>query len=108
MEITGVTLVNIFDASFFGNLLTALCFGVLTIQGSSYYHAFPNDGRGVKLVVAFLWALEAFQLACCTWSLYWWFVTNYNNPLALRWSTWCVSGVSRPLTTPFPNDPFYP
>ncbi|KAF9513675.1 hypothetical protein BS47DRAFT_1382326 [Hydnum rufescens UP504] len=73
---------NIFSGSFFGNLLTAICFGVLTIQTSSYYHAFPNDGRSVKLVVGFLWTLEAFQLACVTGSLYGWFVTNSHDPLA--------------------------
>ncbi|KAF9510890.1 hypothetical protein BS47DRAFT_1364220 [Hydnum rufescens UP504] len=26
--------------------------------------------------------------ACCTKSLYWWFVTNYRNPLALQQSPW--------------------
>ncbi|KAF9512075.1 hypothetical protein BS47DRAFT_1345873 [Hydnum rufescens UP504] len=76
------TQTNIFGGSFIGNHLTALCFGVLTIQTSSYYHAFPNDGRWVKLVVGFLWILEAFQLACVTQSLYSSFVTNYDNPLA--------------------------
>ncbi|KAF9513408.1 hypothetical protein BS47DRAFT_1382503 [Hydnum rufescens UP504] len=83
-----VTRVNVFGGSFFGNLLTALCFGVLTVQTSSYYHAFPNDRRPVKLVVAFLWTLQAFQLVCVTWSLYWWLVINYRNPLVLGWATW--------------------
>ncbi|KAF9509147.1 hypothetical protein BS47DRAFT_1488091 [Hydnum rufescens UP504] len=105
VEIMNVTLVNLFGGAFFGNLLTALCFGVLTIQTSSYYHAFPNDGRPVKLVVGFLWALEAFQLACCTRSLYWYIITNYNNPLALGWSTWefsmyQVSGLCTSVTVP--------
>jgi len=53
---------NILHGSFIGNLLTAVCFGVLTIQTSTYYHAFPNDRRPVKLVVTLLWPLEGFQL----------------------------------------------
>ncbi|KAF9510608.1 hypothetical protein BS47DRAFT_54287 [Hydnum rufescens UP504] len=88
MVIINVAHVGPLGGSFFGTLLIALCFGVLTIQTSSYYHAFPNDGRSVKLVVAILWTLEAFQLVCCTRSLYWWFVTNYHNSLALEWAPW--------------------
>ncbi|KAF9506661.1 hypothetical protein BS47DRAFT_1352550 [Hydnum rufescens UP504] len=88
MEIMKGALLNVFGGTFFGNLLTAVCFGVLTIQISSYYHAFPNDGRPLKMVVGFLWALEGFQLACVTQSLYWWFVKNYHNPLALARATW--------------------
>ncbi|KAF9514245.1 hypothetical protein BS47DRAFT_1392661 [Hydnum rufescens UP504] len=49
MVVINATRVNILGGSFFGNLLTALCFGVLTIQTSSYYHSFPNEGRLVKL-----------------------------------------------------------
>ncbi|KAF9504506.1 hypothetical protein BS47DRAFT_670498 [Hydnum rufescens UP504] len=79
---------NIFHGPFIGNILTSVCFGVLTIQTFSYYHAFPNDRRPVKLVVALLWPLEAFQLVCVTQSLYQWFVNNYPNPLALHRVTW--------------------
>ncbi|KAF9514744.1 hypothetical protein BS47DRAFT_837842 [Hydnum rufescens UP504] len=88
MEIISVTPVNILGGSFLGILLTALCFGVLTIQTSCYYHAFPNDGRPVKLAVGLLWTLEAFQLACSTQSLYRLSIANYNNPLALEWGAW--------------------
>ncbi|KAF9513486.1 hypothetical protein BS47DRAFT_971241 [Hydnum rufescens UP504] len=55
---------------------------------STYYHAFPNDRRPLKLAVAFLWTVDALQLACVSRSLYWWFVINYSNPLALGWATW--------------------
>ncbi|KAF9511111.1 hypothetical protein BS47DRAFT_1347152 [Hydnum rufescens UP504] len=80
--------VNILGGSFVGSLLTALCFGVLTIQTSRYYHTFPDDRRPVKLVVGLLWTFEAFQLACCTQSLYRLSVTNYYNPVALERGTW--------------------
>ncbi|KAF9517119.1 hypothetical protein BS47DRAFT_1359875 [Hydnum rufescens UP504] len=72
---------NTFGGTFIGDVLAAVCFGVLTIQTASYYHAFPNDKRPLKLAVGFL-------CACVTQSLYWWFVTNYNNPLALQRATW--------------------
>ncbi|KAF9504827.1 hypothetical protein BS47DRAFT_1386147 [Hydnum rufescens UP504] len=73
---------------FSGSLLSTLLFGVLTIQTSSYYRAFPNDGRAVKLVVGFLCVVEAFQLVCSTQSLYRWVITNYYNPAALKHATW--------------------
>ncbi|KAF9512081.1 hypothetical protein BS47DRAFT_1383140 [Hydnum rufescens UP504] len=88
MAIMKGTLLHVFGGSFFGNLLTAFCFGVLTAQTSSYYHTFPNDATPLKLVVGFLWALDAFQLACVTQSLYWWFVKNYYNPVSLSSATW--------------------
>ncbi|KAF9505108.1 hypothetical protein BS47DRAFT_573112 [Hydnum rufescens UP504] len=88
MGIANVTQVNILAGSFVGILLTALCFGVLTVQTSTYYNTFPNDARPVKLVVGLLWALEAFQLASCTQSVYRFSVANYNNPSALDSGTW--------------------
>ncbi|KAF9506674.1 hypothetical protein BS47DRAFT_391480 [Hydnum rufescens UP504] len=75
---------HIVGGSFSGGL-SALCFGVLTVQTSSYYRTFSNDGRSVKPVV---WTLEAFQLICSTQYLYWCMVTNYQNPLALNQVTW--------------------
>ncbi|KAF9512070.1 hypothetical protein BS47DRAFT_1103796 [Hydnum rufescens UP504] len=80
--------VNALGGTIVGNLLTALCFGVLSIQIYSYYCAFPNDTRLLKLVVAFLWTLEAFQLVCGTQSLYWWVGANYGNRLASGDGTW--------------------
>ncbi|KAF9511104.1 hypothetical protein BS47DRAFT_1202392 [Hydnum rufescens UP504] len=88
MEEVNVTAVDILGGLFIGDLLTALCFGIMTIQTSTYYRSFPNDGRLVKLAVCFLWVLGAFQLACVTRSLYWWLVTNSHNPLALGRVTW--------------------
>ncbi|KAF9507060.1 hypothetical protein BS47DRAFT_349825 [Hydnum rufescens UP504] len=89
----GIAQGEILAGTFFGNLLTALGFGILTIQTSNYYHAFPKDGRPVKLAVAFLWISGAVQLlvfpfACCTWSVYWWFVINFRNRLALERGSW--------------------
>ncbi|KAF9511107.1 hypothetical protein BS47DRAFT_1202719 [Hydnum rufescens UP504] len=60
----------------------------MTIQTSTYYRSFPTDGRLVKLAVCFSWILGAFQLACITRSLYWWMVTNSNNPVALGQVPW--------------------
>ncbi|KAF9511583.1 hypothetical protein BS47DRAFT_1159808 [Hydnum rufescens UP504] len=88
MAIMDVSQVNILAGSFVGILLTALCFGVLTVQTSTYYNAFPNDARPLKLAVGLLWVLQAFKLACSTQTVYRWSVANCNNPSALEWETW--------------------
>ncbi|KAF9507212.1 hypothetical protein BS47DRAFT_341250 [Hydnum rufescens UP504] len=88
MAIMDASEVNILAGSFVGILLTASCFGVLTVQTSTYYNAFPNDARPLKLAVGFLWVLQAFQLASCTQSVYRWSLANYNNPSSLDWGTW--------------------
>ncbi|KAF9511607.1 hypothetical protein BS47DRAFT_1346626 [Hydnum rufescens UP504] len=83
-----VTQVNILAGSFVGILLTALCFGVLTVQTSTYYNAFPNDARPVKLAAYYWPALCTLYSACSTQTSYRWSVVNYNNPSALEWGTW--------------------
>ncbi|KAF9511589.1 hypothetical protein BS47DRAFT_1383373 [Hydnum rufescens UP504] len=117
MAIMDVRQVNILAGSFVGILLTALCFGVLTVQTCTYYNAFPNDARPLKLAVGLLWVLQAFQLlvspfgalqlfpgnnvetcywptpctlysACCTQTVYRWSVANHNNRSALEWGSW--------------------
>ncbi|KAF9505104.1 hypothetical protein BS47DRAFT_573087 [Hydnum rufescens UP504] len=88
MAIMDASQVNILAGSIVGIPLTALCFGVLTVQTSTYYNAFPNDARPLKLAVGFLWVLQAFQLACCTQTVYRWSVANYNNPSALDSGRW--------------------
>ncbi|KAF9519014.1 hypothetical protein BS47DRAFT_1388434 [Hydnum rufescens UP504] len=42
-------LLNLFGGAFFGEVLTTICFGILTVQISSYYRTFPNDGRRLKV-----------------------------------------------------------
>ncbi|KAF9511603.1 hypothetical protein BS47DRAFT_1363737 [Hydnum rufescens UP504] len=81
MAIMDVSQVNILAGLFLGILLTALCLGVLTVQASTYYNAFPNDARPLKLAVGLL-------CASCTQSVYRRSVANHNNPSALDWGTW--------------------
>ncbi|KAF9509657.1 hypothetical protein BS47DRAFT_140719 [Hydnum rufescens UP504] len=81
-------LINLLGGTFFGEVVTAIGFGILTVQISSYYRAFPNDGRLLKVAVGFLWALEAFQLGCVSQYLYGGFIKHYYNPLPLARSTW--------------------
>ncbi|KAF9512072.1 hypothetical protein BS47DRAFT_1363370 [Hydnum rufescens UP504] len=109
MERMNATEVNVFGGTIVGNLLATVCFGVLTIQISSYYYAFPNDGRLLKFVVhlrTFPYPLEmrafygifakahngpttwTLYSACGTQALYWRVVTNYGNGLTLGRSTW--------------------
>ncbi|KAF9514206.1 hypothetical protein BS47DRAFT_1392639 [Hydnum rufescens UP504] len=118
MERTSHTPINILGGSFFGNLLTTLGFGVLTIQVSSYYHSFPNDGRPLKLAAFYgenftLIFQGIFLIFCCEglpklfkcWYLlfgalpllpgnnvqtYQWPIpfVNYNSHLTLERATW--------------------
>ncbi|KAF9504507.1 hypothetical protein BS47DRAFT_670593 [Hydnum rufescens UP504] len=46
---------NISHGSFIGNLLTAVCFGVLTIQTSSYYRCLSNRQKAGETV--FIWVV---------------------------------------------------
>ncbi|KAJ7614795.1 hypothetical protein FB45DRAFT_248155 [Roridomyces roridus] len=59
-------------------------YGALSMQTFSYFQKFPKDS------VTSLWFLETLQLIFIGHVLYFWLITNYNNPAALVDSIWCI------------------
>jgi predicted neutral ceramidase superfamily lipid hydrolase len=88
METLEDLLVNVYGGALVGVMLTSIVFGIITVQTYMYYQRFPNDGILTKLMVAFLWSIQAFEVGCTTYALYWYFIKHYGNEFLLVDAIW--------------------
>ncbi|KAJ7250753.1 hypothetical protein C8J57DRAFT_1474861 [Mycena rebaudengoi] len=81
----------------FDDTLGALCvgyviasglFGVMSMQSFNYFQKFVKDTIWLKSLVAFLWIMDTLQLVLIGHVLYYWVITNYDNPRVLAVSVW--------------------
>ncbi|KAJ6485524.1 hypothetical protein C8R45DRAFT_1214296 [Mycena sanguinolenta] len=63
-----------------GVLLSYVLFGVTTTQVYLYSGRFPNDSRGMKLLVAGVWLLELGHVICIGHTLYVLVVSDFGHP----------------------------
>ncbi|KAF7368884.1 hypothetical protein MVEN_00214200 [Mycena venus] len=66
-----------------GVLVSYALFGVTTTQSCLYYSRFPDDSRGLKTLVAFVWFCEFAHAVCIGHGLYTYTISNYGNPQRL-------------------------
>lgn len=84
-----IQLANTFGALFIGVVLAAVLFGVTIVQVFIYFQT--HSGTGItfyKLVVIFLWILDALHLALIVHCVYFYLVINYANISALTEVVW--------------------
>ncbi|KAF8330305.1 uncharacterized protein EI90DRAFT_3124332 [Cantharellus anzutake] len=55
------TFENICGGFLAAGIVSAIVLGVVTVQTSLYYHGYPADPFGVKVVVGFLWYALIYQ-----------------------------------------------
>ncbi|KAJ7906310.1 hypothetical protein B0H13DRAFT_1716324 [Mycena leptocephala] len=63
-----------------GVLISYTLLGVTTTQAYIYYSRFPNDFRGLKYLVAFIWSCELAHAICIADTLYQITVSDYDHP----------------------------
>jgi hypothetical protein len=78
-----INLDNTFGAYLLGTFCSSVLFGVSSLQTFIYYMSYPADRWHLKVMVAFLWMLEAAHTALNMQANYHFLVTNYFNPIAL-------------------------
>ncbi|KAF7293796.1 MYND-type domain-containing protein [Mycena chlorophos] len=66
-----------------GTLCSYVLLGISTVQAYLYYSRFPDDPRGLKFLVAFVWIIEMAHSGVIGNALYTFAVTDYGNPLSL-------------------------
>ncbi|KAG2153058.1 uncharacterized protein EDB93DRAFT_240432 [Suillus bovinus] len=84
-----VDLTDTYGALFIGSILAAMLFGLTTVQAFIYFRT--HAGRWTKfyrLVVLFLWTLDAVQVAATVHCVYYYLVTNFSNIFALATAIW--------------------
>ncbi|KAF7296353.1 hypothetical protein HMN09_01105400 [Mycena chlorophos] len=81
MSSTGAFDPNVFyGALLIGLVLSAVLFGVSTVQVYIYHGRFPDDRVRLKALVAFLWLMEGAHLGMITNLAYTWMVTDFGQP----------------------------
>ncbi|GLB44551.1 hypothetical protein LshimejAT787_1701780 [Lyophyllum shimeji] len=62
-----------------GVMFAIFLLGLVTIQAFTYFRTYPNDPKGIKLLVAVVWALLSAHTLISTFALYRRTVTNYGR-----------------------------
>ncbi|KAG1723227.1 hypothetical protein EDB19DRAFT_1916228 [Suillus lakei] len=82
-------LANTFGALFIGVVVAAILFGVTNVQAFIYFQTHSGTGLTLyKLVVIWLWILDALHLALIVHSVYFYLVINFANVSALTEIVW--------------------
>ncbi|KAH9929264.1 uncharacterized protein B0H18DRAFT_1209996 [Fomitopsis serialis] len=69
-------------------LITAVGYGVTSMQTYQWYRAFPHDPRIIRWVVSSVCVLDTLHIILIMHMIYYYLVTNYDNPDALAESVW--------------------
>ncbi|PPQ72256.1 hypothetical protein CVT26_006983 [Gymnopilus dilepis] len=70
-------------AVFVGFNISCVVFGVLTTQAYVYFQRFPLDRLPYKILVASLWCLELLDQVFIAYSVYFYAIKNFANPLVI-------------------------
>ncbi|KZT68544.1 hypothetical protein DAEQUDRAFT_727637 [Daedalea quercina L-15889] len=83
---------NLLGATFIGIILSTVIYGITCLQVYLYYTQYcRNDGRAVKLFVAFLMTLDTFHVALLATVYYYYTVTHFGDFVTLQADTWSLS-----------------
>ncbi|TBU53498.1 hypothetical protein BD310DRAFT_829972 [Dichomitus squalens] len=77
-----------YGALFIGVLVSAVLFGLTMLQVFVYFQHYPADRRWRKVAVFWLWFLDAFHFSLSAHFIYFYLVTNFDNPSALLTVIW--------------------
>jgi len=61
---------------------------LICVLSYQYYCNFPKDGRGTKLLVAWMWFLQAFNAIIVSKMIYFYLITSFGSPNNLGVSIW--------------------
>ncbi|TDL18381.1 hypothetical protein BD410DRAFT_498972 [Rickenella mellea] len=71
-----------------GGMLTAVLFGITSLQIYLYYVRSKRDPRLLRGVIGVLWVMDGLHVILIIHTLYYYMVDNYLSPLALISPTW--------------------
>ncbi|KAH9951194.1 hypothetical protein B0H21DRAFT_705847 [Amylocystis lapponica] len=71
-----------------GTLITAVGFGITTVQTYLYMTRFPNDHKIIRWTVWSLLILDTTHVTLTWHMIYYYLILNYNNPPALEEAVW--------------------
>ncbi|KAF8478754.1 hypothetical protein JB92DRAFT_3046630 [Gautieria morchelliformis] len=78
-------------AALIGLTLTSILYGLTSLQTFFYYTRYYKDNAILKILVSWTWILDTVHTAIVGHILYYYLVTNYNNPPALNLIVWSLA-----------------
>ncbi|KAI6122033.1 hypothetical protein F5141DRAFT_1094411 [Pisolithus sp. B1] len=77
-----------FGSTLIGGLITAVLYGIATLQAYSYYMHYSEDTWTIKFLVTGVWILDTLRLSFVCHFLYYYLITNYGIPSSLLYFVW--------------------
>ncbi|KAL4073584.1 hypothetical protein J3A83DRAFT_4370859 [Scleroderma citrinum] len=85
-----INLSDTFGAAFIGGMVTAVLYGITTLQTYLYFMNYPNDSVATKLFVMAIWILDTLHVSLMCHALYYYLISNYGFAPALADGTWSL------------------
>ncbi|KAI6104405.1 hypothetical protein F5141DRAFT_1237962 [Pisolithus sp. B1] len=85
-----VDLTNTWGAAFIGGMVTAVLYGITTLQTYLYFMNYPNDDVPTKLFVAAIWVLDTTHITLMCHALYYYLVSSYGVTTSLAYGVWSL------------------
>ncbi|KAI6139612.1 hypothetical protein EDD17DRAFT_341614 [Pisolithus thermaeus] len=85
-----VDLTNTWGAAFIGGMVTAVLYGITTLQTYLYFMNYPNDDVPTKLFVAAIWVLDTAHITLMCHALYYYLVSSYGVTTSLAYGIWSL------------------
>ncbi|KAI6107180.1 hypothetical protein EDD16DRAFT_1898917 [Pisolithus croceorrhizus] len=69
-------------------MVSAMLYGITTLQTYVYYMHYSEDTSVIKLMVAAIWLFDTLHVSFMCYTLYYYLITNYGNLLSLEYIVW--------------------
>lgn len=79
-----------FGAGLIGALVNAIMYGLTTLQTYLFYLYYPKDSKDNKILVGVIWSLDTVHTILVSICIYYYLVSNYNNPAGLKSGHWTL------------------
>jgi len=90
MEDVKIDLNGTLGAAFMGHFATAVLYGITSLQSFVYYKQRRRDTPILRWLVLVLWILDGVHVALITYSMYFYMVLNFANPLIIEKPIWSI------------------
>ncbi|KAI0373442.1 hypothetical protein BV20DRAFT_1119026 [Pilatotrama ljubarskyi] len=87
---SGLPLGQTYGAMLLSTIIVSALYGITTLQALYYYEKFPEDSRTIKSAVFLVWVLDTLTIVLDAHAVYYYLISNYNNPIALGSQVWSL------------------
>ncbi|KZT03057.1 uncharacterized protein LAESUDRAFT_705224 [Laetiporus sulphureus 93-53] len=77
-------------AAFLGHFVTAILYGITSLQTYLYFKWHHTDPPLLKYLVFVLWIFDSLHVSLITYSMYFYMVTNYADPFIVERPVWSI------------------